>query len=188
MFATRIICSDHAANDARGNSRILFVPPNAPISNLDGVKNGCSKCLVAILLQIALCSLSLHAQSPQPGTERITLPDSIRESPAGAQGAATLVRSELSQAESETTMEFSVALKMRDFAALKERIARNEVISADEMAAKYLPTAADYANVAKWLTSPGLFRKAGNPGSNQHFRYRHGCANRANSRDEIRPS
>ena len=132
------------------------MPPNAPFSNLDGVKNGWTKCLVAILVQIALCSLFLHAQSLQPGTERVTLPDSIRESPAGAQGAAALVRSKLSQAESETTMEFSVALRMRDFAALKERIARNEVISADEMAAKYLPTAADYANVAKWLATQGF--------------------------------
>src|SRR5271166_1831214 len=130
-----MICSDRAANHARRNSRILFMAPNARSSDLHGVKNGWTKCLVAILLPIALCSLSLHAQSSQPGTERVTLPDSIRESPAGAQGAATLVRSELSQAESETTMEFSVALKMRDFAALKERIARNEVISADEMAA-----------------------------------------------------
>ncbi len=53
-------------------------------------------------------------------------------------------------------MEFSVALKMRDFADLQERISKGEIISLDEMAAKYYPTAADYKTVVNWLTSQGF--------------------------------
>ena len=66
------------------------------------------------------------------------------------------MRSELTQAEAEATLDFSVALKMRDFAELQERIGKGEIISLDEMAAKYYPTAADYKKVADWLTAQGF--------------------------------
>jgi len=133
-----------------------------PLSNCEGVKqrwaNLARKChgryalgyfrakgIIAILLQIASAPFSLFAQSPQPssspGADQIAFSESVVrfQSDTNQKAAATLVRSELTQAESEATMEFSVALKMRDFAALKERIAKNEIISPDEMAAKYLP-------------------------------------------------
>jgi kumamolisin len=61
------------------------------------------------------------------------------------------VRSELTLAESEATIEFSVALKIRDFNELEERIGKGETISLDEMAAKYYPTAADHKAVVDWL-------------------------------------
>ena len=118
---------------------------------MDG-RNALSQSFCRLLCVLFLCARNRRNREPNE-SPYLTVPGNLRR---GAQGAATLVRSELSQAESETTMEFSVALKMRDFAALKERIARNEVISADEMAAKYLPTAADYANVAKWLATQGF--------------------------------
>ena len=150
-----------------------------PLSNCEGVKqrwaNLARKChgryalgyfrakgIIAILLQIASAPFSLFAQSPQPssspGADQIAFSESVVrfQSDTNQKAAATLVRSELTQAESEATMEFSVALKMRDFAALKERIAKNEIISPDEMAAKYLPAETDYTKIAAWLTKQGI--------------------------------
>jgi kumamolisin len=146
------------------------MPSNAPSSNLKARKShshfGCwdfrAKGIIAILLAIALSSFSLLAQSPQtsafPGTGQITFSESVVGFPSGTNqwAAAALVRSKLTQAESEVTIEFSVALKMRDFAALKERIAKNEIISPDEMVTKYLPTDADYTKIVTWLTKQGI--------------------------------
>jgi kumamolisin len=122
---------------------------------------------LAFLILIRL-SFSSHAQTPRPaasaGTDRITFGGSIREvataEPSFASGtSATLVRSELTQAEAEATIEFSIALRMRDLAALQERIVKGEIISLDEMAAKYYPTAADYKTVVDWLISQGFVVK-----------------------------
>jgi kumamolisin len=121
-----------------------------------------AKGIIAILLLIVLSALSLFAQSPQTSASRGAVHISFSESVAGSlpgtnqKVAPTLVRSELTQAESEATIEFSVALKIRDFAALKERIAKNEIISADEMAAKYFPAATDYTKIVAWLTKQGF--------------------------------
>src|SRR5271165_3829825 len=92
---------------------------------------------LTVLILIGL-AFSSHGQTPQPapsaGTDRITFTGSIREVPTAkpqfASGAsATLVRSELTQAEAEATIDFSVALKMRDFANLQQRIGKGEIIS-----------------------------------------------------------
>jgi hypothetical protein len=118
--------------------------------------------LIAIFLQFGCSSPSLFGQSLQPAASpqngRVALAESIAGVPAtvNQNAAAMLVRTELTQAESQATMEFSVALKMRDFSALKERIVRDEIISPDEMAAKYFPTETDYTRVAKWLTAQGI--------------------------------
>jgi hypothetical protein len=110
-------------------------------------------------------SLSLHAQTPQPGaspaTGRVMFADSIKEVRTGAPlitsgASATLARSELTQTEAEAKLEFSVALKMRDFAELQQRIRNGEIVSLDEMAAKYYPATADYELVVKWLTAQGF--------------------------------
>jgi hypothetical protein len=120
------------------------------------------QCLVAILLTVFFPGGPVVAQSPQPGVSspsgRVALVNSVVAVPANPvqAGAAALVRDVLTPDEAQSTVEFAVVLKMRDFAALKERLARNEVISAGEMAAKYLPTAADYTKVAEWLTAQGL--------------------------------
>ena len=139
--------------------------PVAALSNAKRPRKVLPQILVAILFQIGCWSPSLFGQSLQPDASprpgRVALADSIAEVPAAADQkfATGLIRSDLTQSESEATIEFSVALKMRDFSALKERIARKEVISLDEMAAKYLPTEADYTRVAKWLTAQGIFVK-----------------------------
>ena len=112
-----------------------------------------AEALIVIFLQIVCYSPSAFGQSLQPDASpqsaRVALADSVAAVPAAVNPSspAAVIRTDLTQSESETRMEFSVALKMRDFSALKERIARNEVISPAEMAAKYFPTNADYTRV-----------------------------------------
>jgi kumamolisin len=115
-----------------------------------------------ILTGIAFSSLAQTLQAAaSSGTDRIKYTGSIRQiattNPQLASGAsATLVRSELTQAEVEATRDFSVALKMHDLVGLQGRIGKGEIISLDEMAAKYFPTATEYKTVADWLTSQGF--------------------------------
>ena len=45
---------------------------------------------------------------------------------------------------------------MRNFAELQARIARGEVISPSEMAARYWPTPADHDRVVAWFNSEGI--------------------------------
>ena len=122
---------------------------------------------IAALILIAL-PFSLPAQTPQAplsaSTDRIMFDGSIKEIPVAkpqfASGASpTLARTELTQTETEAILEFSVALKMRDFGELQERINTGEIISLDEMAAKYFPTTAEYKTVVDWLTAQGLVVK-----------------------------
>ncbi len=145
-----------------------------------------------ILIGIAF---SLHSQTPQAavpaGTDRIDLPGSIRpvavaEKQLTSSDSASLVRSELTQAEAEATIEFSIALKMRNFAGLQERIGKGEIISLDEMAAKYYPTAADYKMVVDWLTAQGFAIKPPDKYNLSVFAQRLGGTNRAGLRHEVR--
>jgi hypothetical protein len=170
------------------SARRTFMLPSISRSSLDRLRIR----LVFFALAIGFASERLFAQSPQSGAaagpERVTFSDSIAGIPPqpNQPSAATLVRNYLTQAESEAPMEFSVALKMRDLVDLRERLARNEVISPDEMATKYFPTEADYTRVARWLTANGIFGQAGGPGSVECFCERDRCANREVSWNEVR--
>jgi kumamolisin len=120
---------------------------------------------LTVLILIGLCLNSPAQPAALAVSDRITFSGSIKAvSPAEPQvasgAAAMLVRSELTQTEAEARLDFSVALKMRNFAELKERIGKGEIISLSEMAAKYYPTAADYNAVVRWLTSQGFTIKA----------------------------
>jgi kumamolisin len=68
----------------------------------------------------------------------------------------------LRSADSDQTVEFQIALKMRNYAELQDRIAKGEVIPADQMAANYYPAASDHADLAQWLENQGLTVKAYN--------------------------
>lgn len=117
-----------------------------------------------VLTLIALC-FSSRAQTSlldaSAGTSRITFSGSIAavataKLQLASSTLATLVRSNLTPTEADSRLDFAVALKMRNFAELKERIGKGEIISLDEMAAKYYPTAADYQAVVRWFTSQGF--------------------------------
>ncbi len=53
-------------------------------------------------------------------------------------------------------VEFQVALKMRDFEGLQQRIATGEVLSEKELTQKYYPLAADYQALVSWAQAQGL--------------------------------
>jgi kumamolisin len=129
-----------------------------------GSKENLTRLTILLLFTLSL-SLSLQAQLAQPPTsvapQRITFAGSIKQTSSTApslafRASATLVRSQLTKIETEGTVEFSIALKMRDSAGLQQRIGQLEIISLEEMTAKYYPTMADYITVAHWLTSQGF--------------------------------
>jgi kumamolisin len=115
---------------------------------------------------------TLLEQTSQPaasaGADRITFAGSIKAVPTAepqfaSGGPVTLARTELTPTEAEASLDFSVALKLRNSDELKERIAKGEVIPLEEMAAKYYPTAADYNKIVRWLTSQGFTIKPADP-------------------------
>ena len=84
----------------------------------------------------------VQAQAQSAAT-RITYANSIKEPATTTANAAsiakttpTMVRSQLTDAESQETIDFSIALNMRDFAELQQRVGNGEIISLDEMNAK----------------------------------------------------
>jgi kumamolisin len=114
---------------------------------------------------LACLSLASHAQTPQlvasPATARVTFANSISQVPVSQllltpSTSATLMRSELTQAETDAILEFSVGLRMRNPADFQARVSKGEIISFDDMAAKYYPTAADCKIVVDWLTTQGF--------------------------------
>ena len=54
------------------------------------------------------------------------------------------------------TIDFSIALRMRDLPGLQERVARGETISAGEMERTFLPLASQYDALKKWLQGEGF--------------------------------
>ncbi len=93
---------------------------------------------------------------------QVALNDSLKEveaapvvGPLNPHKALRLSRALRSQ-EIGATMEFEVVLKMRNFSDLQGRVAHHELVSPDEMAAKYNPPYADYAKVGDWLASHGF--------------------------------
>jgi kumamolisin len=105
-------------------------------------------------------ALDAHGAGIDPS--RTFLPGSIREIsavgaiPAAGPHEAAILRRTLSPAESNETIEFEVALQMRNFPELQQRLARGELIATTEMAEKYYPLEADYQAVAGWLIGQGF--------------------------------
>lgn len=121
-------------------------------------------CMAAILILASLCPAKALA------LDAVVLPDSVKTvelAPAGGQidpHKPAITRKLLTSAEAAAPIEIEVALKMRNFADLEARVARGELISPREMAAKYQPLAADYDAVATWISSQGLTITRRDPG------------------------
>jgi subtilase family serine protease len=129
------------------------------VSPTFGAKSKATAMLCAILLFAGLIP-TLPAQS---ASTNITFTNSIKEpAPITANKAAivadtpAVVRVQLSDAELQATIDFSIALKMRNFAELQQRVGMHEIISLEEMRAKYFPAPADVGNVRQWLTAEGF--------------------------------
>ncbi|MEI6234080.1 MAG: protease pro-enzyme activation domain-containing protein [Planctomycetota bacterium] len=83
--------------------------------------------------------------------ERVVLTNSVRPLPADV-----AVRSVVTTADTASTMEFMIALKMRDLTGLQARVAAGETMSAAEMKENYHPLESDYKAVETWLTQNGF--------------------------------
>jgi kumamolisin len=127
--------------------------------------------LLALTILAGLSLSSIAQTSPSstsPGADRISFAESIKEvrtalPQLASASSGTLVRSELTQIERSSTIEFSIALRMRDFPDLQERIGKGEIISVERMAAKYYPTTTDYQTVVDWLTAQGFTVQPADP-------------------------
>ncbi|HEX4140003.1 MAG TPA: S53 family peptidase [Candidatus Methylacidiphilales bacterium] len=112
-------------------------------------------CLAALLLAAPLA----HAQAAAPvRLDNSICPVDTAAPPAGQSSphGAYITRQTLHADETAASLEFEVALKMPNFADLQARVAQGQRIPAQEMAAKYEPSAADYAQVTAWLTAQGF--------------------------------
>ena len=69
---------------------------------------------------------------------------------------AAVVREDLTTDEARKVMGVQLPLRMRNTAELERRVAAGEIIPREEMAARFLPTEADYKTVADWAASQGL--------------------------------
>jgi kumamolisin len=114
---------------------------------------------------LRLCAAALLAGvlplSRADVTAEVALPDSVRPVDTSAPSSADshkpwIKRAALKPEETDATMRFEIALKMRNFAELQARVARGERIPSKEMAAKYEPLASDYQAVAAWATHEGF--------------------------------
>jgi len=110
-----------------------------------------------LVLSAALFITSVQAATVQTG--RTEFSHSIKEVSAAATTAVAaprVSRIALKDEESSASMNFEVALRMRNFDELQARIARGEQISRAEMASRYFPLAEDQESVVQWLKSQGL--------------------------------
>ena len=104
------------------------------------------------VLTAVVFALVIPAWSALSDETRTTFAESVGAVPAtDASTVHALAAPELAAA-----IDFSVALHMRNFAQLKERVARGEAIPADELDRTYLPTLKDYEATRKWLQTEGF--------------------------------
>ena len=84
--------------------------------------------------------------------QRVTFHNSIAALPPAVAPTQRAVLA-VNQAD---TMEFGVALKLRNYDQMQARIERGETISRDELERVHLPLASDYDAVVQWLTAEGF--------------------------------
>ena len=114
--------------------------------------------VLATGLTLAICAASAQAQTAASG--RVRMANSFR--PVTAPGApaqaapAVTVRDTLTAAEASAPMHVQLPLRLRNSAELERRTMAGEILSREEMAARFLPDEKDYQAVAAWVTSQGL--------------------------------
>ena len=130
-----------------------------PLISVLGSKSGPIICAIVLIASLEPVSQT-QAQST---AGRITFASSIKEPVTTTANAVsisknmpTVVRSQLTDAETQAAIDFSIALKMRNFAELQQRIGMGEIVPLEEMSTKYFPTTADVENVRRWLGAQGF--------------------------------
>ena len=102
---------------------------------------------IALTLFFALTLTLFAAAEP-----RVNFPDSITTIPDSISATQHAVLA-VDQADA---MEFGVALRLRNYEQMQARIARGEIIVADELEREHLPLQADYDAVVQWLLGEGF--------------------------------
>ena len=136
------------------HNRRVFFPSRTPLPlSIRPVRR---LCVFALSLTLALGAASVRAQSA--GAGRVRMVKSFHAvNPASATATqANVVRDTLTAAEASAPMSIRLMLRMRNAAELERRVTAGEIISREEMAARFLPEAADHQAVSAWLTSQGL--------------------------------
>ena len=117
--------------------------------------------LVCAIVLIAVLQTGSPARAQSVAT-RTTFTNSIKEpvnltaNTSVNKNAPAVVRRDLTDAETQATIDFSIALKMRNLAELQQRVGSGEIIPLEEMSAKYFPLSADVESVRKWLIAQGF--------------------------------
>ena len=120
---------------------------------------------LAAFVSTLVLACGWNVRSASDSVPRVAYPESIRPVPPAAEAApgarpiraeARVVRTGLTPAETAAPIDFSLPLRMRNFAELQARVARGDLIPREEMAEKYLPLAADYYQVAAWAVTRGF--------------------------------
>ena len=97
------------------------------------------------------------AQADTGVSSRVAFSDSIKVvGTSTSSGHAAITRMALRTEESSAQMTVEVALRMRNFSDLQNRVSQGEQISSTEMDATYYPTKADHEGVRAWIESQGL--------------------------------
>jgi kumamolisin len=116
----------------------------------------------AAIVLVAVLQTGSPARAQSVAT-RTTFANSIKE-PAKvmasmasvAKNVPSVVRSELTDAETQAIIDFSIALKMRNFAELRDRVGMGEIVPLQEMGAKYFPTSTAVESISRWLGAQGF--------------------------------
>jgi sugar lactone lactonase YvrE len=113
-----------------------------------------------LLGSLAIVATPLAARA-STGQNRTVFAHSIQEVVSSAAAASTpqqpfITRTALRAEETAADMTFEVVLRMPNFAEFQGRVAQGEQIAPGEMAARFLPSADDYARVTAWLKAQGL--------------------------------
>jgi kumamolisin len=106
---------------------------------------GCRNITASLLI---ILSVHVAAAAPPPAVGRTVLTQSVTPIVSGA--------APLTIADSRRSIEFMVALKMRNYAEMLARVGNGEIITSEEMLQKYYPAEADYKTVVDWLASQGF--------------------------------
>lgn len=109
--------------------------------------------IISSLLFAASMAATLAATSQTVVLQRSVR--SVSEAPTDAK-RAFISRKFLNPPETAAEMEFEVALKMRNFEELQQRVAKGEIVAPAEASTKYCPRDADYQAVVHWLRQQGF--------------------------------
>jgi uncharacterized delta-60 repeat protein len=95
-------------------------------------------------------SCAIAADAPFPEVRTVFATSIVSVSPEVTSAAA------LSTTELSESMEFMIALKMRNFAELSARLATGALVSPAELNSRYSPLQVDYQKVIDWLKAEGF--------------------------------